>query len=409
MAPTRIHVRFATNRNQIAGGALFGKDFANNEPKQYVTGSIDVVRLSNLPDTGWTPLIDTLVIDPPTPRLETVLADAHPTETPATGLVAFADERRQAQAMAAAPGYGLILLPGFASTFIDALRRAAQIAFAYRAADIFCFSWPANGRVNLADYRLDRLDAESSGQAIADALAQFLAKIRSMPAGQRPTIHVVCHSMGAFAFRAAVQVIRRAQADLIKTRAFEGALLMAADEDDDALSDENRLGPLLKLARRVAAYAAGGDLALGIAQVVNGRPRLGHWGPRNLTSFPKSVTRIDCSDVAATQGDHGETHFSHQYYRLAPRVIADVVQVFAGKQPSEITGRLADPANPAGGRAFILPFDAGAAHLTIAAAPLPTTSEAVESLSATGPKRAASVARLLAREARTSSRKRSEG
>ena len=94
------------------------------------------------------------------------------------------------QAMAAAPGYGLILLPGFASTFIDALRRAAQIAFAYRAADIFCFSWPANGRVNLADYRLDRLDAESSGQAIADALAQFLAKIRSMPAGQRPTIHV---------------------------------------------------------------------------------------------------------------------------------------------------------------------------------------------------------------------------
>ena len=151
MAPTRIHVRFATNRNQIAGGALFGNDFANNDPKQYVTGSIDVVRLSNLPDTGWTPLIDTLVIDPPTPRLETVLADAHPTETPATGLVAFADERRQAQAMAAAPGYGLILLPGFASTFIDALRRAAQIAFAYRAADIFCFSWPANGRVNLAD------------------------------------------------------------------------------------------------------------------------------------------------------------------------------------------------------------------------------------------------------------------
>src|SRR5215210_2482046 len=204
MAPTRIQVRFATNRNRVAGGALFGSDFANSNPKQYVTGSIDVVRLSNLPDTGWAPLIDTLVIDPPTPRLAAVLAEAHPTETPATGLVAFAEERRQAKAMAAAPGYGLILLPGFASTFVDALRRAAQIAFAYRAADIFCFSWPANGRVNLTDYRLDRRDAEQSGQAIADALAQFLAKIKSMPAGQRPTIHVVCHSMGAFAFRAAV-------------------------------------------------------------------------------------------------------------------------------------------------------------------------------------------------------------
>jgi hypothetical protein len=56
------------------------------------------------------------------------------------------------------------------------------------------------------------------------------------------------------------------------------------------------------------------------------------------------VTRIDCSDVAATQGDAGETHFSHQYYRLAPRVIADVVQVIAGKPPNQISGRLPIPA-----------------------------------------------------------------
>ena len=215
------------------------------------------------------------------------------------------------------PSFGLVLLPGFASSFLDAMRRAAQIASAYKAANVFCFSWPANGKVQLDDYQADRVDAEKSGQAIADALAQFLATVKAMPAAQRPTIHVVCHSMGAFAFRAAVQAIGSSHPDLIQTRAFEGALLMAADEDDDALSDPARLGPLLALARRTTAYTAGGDLALLVARCVNGRPRMGHHGPRNLASFPPTVTRIDCSDVAATQGDGGETHFGHQYYRLA--------------------------------------------------------------------------------------------
>lgn len=388
MPALRINVRFATNRNRLNGAQLFGNDFEGNDPKRYVTGSIDVVRLSSLPDTGWAPLAETLVIDPPMPRLAAaVVPGTHPTETPATGIIAFAEERGAAKAAAgganvaaaAAPGFGLILLPGFASTFIDAMRRAAQIASAYKAADIFCFSWPANGQVNLADYKEDRKDAERSGQAIADALAQFLAAIKAMPAAQRPKIHVVCHSMGAFAFRAAVQAIRASHPDLLQTRAFEGALLMAADEDDDALSDPNRLGPLLKLAGRTTAYTSGGDVALGISQLLNG-PRMGHRGPRNLASFPKTVTRIDCSDVGSTQGDLGETHFGHQYYRLSPRVIADIVQVIAGKAPNAVSGRLADPADPAGGRAFIIPFDSGAATALAAADPHPATVAALASV-----------------------------
>ena len=134
-------------------------------------------------------------------------------------------------------------LPGFASSFLDAIAGRRRSLSAYKAANVFCFSWPANGKVQLDDYQADRVDAEKSGQAIADALAQFLATISATPAAQRPTIHVVCHSMGAFAFRAAVQAIGSSHPDLIQTRAFEGALLMAADEDDDALSDPARLRP----------------------------------------------------------------------------------------------------------------------------------------------------------------------
>src|SRR5215211_7569223 len=64
-----IRVRFATNRNRVTGAALFGNNFEGNDPKRYVTGSIDVERRSNLPDTGWSPLPGTLVIDPPTTPL----------------------------------------------------------------------------------------------------------------------------------------------------------------------------------------------------------------------------------------------------------------------------------------------------------------------------------------------------
>lgn len=51
--PDTIRVRFATNRNPVPGPTLFGPKFRDNDPKHYVTGSINVIRLSNLPDTGW--------------------------------------------------------------------------------------------------------------------------------------------------------------------------------------------------------------------------------------------------------------------------------------------------------------------------------------------------------------------
>jgi hypothetical protein len=342
---TTIHVRFATNRNRVSGSELFGTSFEGGDATRYVTGTIDVVRLSSLPDTGWTPLSETLAIDPPSPALEARWSH-RPKRTRPPSAWPHSPRTGARRRWKNPSGYGIILLPGFASTLSMPSRRAAQIAFAYRAADIFCFSWPANGQGEQNDYRLDRRDAEEIGPG------------DRRRAGPVPRHHRR-HAEGAAANHpwpaipwARSPFGRRSRSSAASSRSssrrgHSTGLLLAADEDDDALPIQ-QARPLVKLARRVSVYTAGGDLALGVSQIVNGKPRLGHGGPRNLASLPKSVTRIDCSDVAATQGDHGETHFSHQYYRLAPRVIADIVQVLAGTPPNAIAGRLADPTNRPG-------------------------------------------------------------
>jgi esterase/lipase superfamily enzyme len=360
-----IRVRFATNRKRSQGSDLFGNDFVDADPRHYVTGSINVVRQSNLPDTGWAPDPSSLQIDPPSPVLTTAITDV---STPATGILDFMSDRMLAQATPGPSGYGLVLLHGFAATFVDSMRRAAQVASSYRAADVFCFSWPANGIVDIQHYGLDRVAAEKSGPAIADALAHLFASALAIPELSRPRLHLVAHSMGNWALRNALQAIAKGDASLLKQRVFEGALLMAADEDIDAPSDNTKLGPLLTLARRVAVYRADGDLALAVSgNFLNGVPRLGMWGPKDLATLPPTVTSIDCSDVASTQGDHGETHYRHQYYRLSPPVIRDVIQVIAGKAPDQIAGRLRDINNPADGRGWWIPFDAGAAQLAAVA------------------------------------------
>jgi esterase/lipase superfamily enzyme len=371
MPAAQIRVRFATNRNPVNGPALFGNEFREDDPTSYVTGSIEVARLSNLPDTGWTPRPQTLQIDEPAERLADVAtATAGPSagavSTPARGILEFAEERMASEESdvftASAAQFGLVLLPGFASTFLDSMRRAAQVAHAYGAADVFCFSWPANGIVDLENYQLDRDDAKASAPAMANALAQLFALLQRIEEVRRPKLHLVAHSMGVFALRHAVQQIRAEQPHLVEQRTFHSALLMAGDEDDDALSDENRLRPLLKIARRVAIYCCHSDVPLGISQGpgLNGA-RLGHRGPRSWDDLPtKGVELVDCSDVATTQDDFGRTHFGHQYYRLSSRVITDVVQVLAGRAPQQIGGRMLDPRGSQAGRAFLLPFNAEA-------------------------------------------------
>jgi len=347
----KVHVRFATNRAPDPDQSiLFGSTYRDGNPKRYVNGSIDVDRVSDLPDTGWKPDAQTLQVGPP--------IDAgilQPAAAAKDDIVSFARSRAAVKNLA--PTYGLVFLPGFDSNFMDSISRAAQIADAYKAAEVFCFAWPSQGRLDLPGYLEDREAALKSAEAVADSLRKLFAFLSAMEAAP-PPLHIVAHSMGNYALRNAIQLI---PANERNRTLFEGALLMAADEDDDALSKANELAPLITLAKKVAVYKNSGDFALAASQVINNSGRLGAWGPRNLETLPSTVTSIDCSDVSSTQGDNGQTQFGHQYYRLSPWVINDVVQVLDGKRPDQIQGRLRGPGDDKGGRAWWIPYDSAAA------------------------------------------------
>lgn len=257
----------------------------------------------------------------------------------------------------------VLFIHGFANDFQNTARRAAQLETLYgedgKNAMVIAFSWPSNGSVfPRYEYFSDREDAEASGLAMARAmhrLVEFLRAIReedkqtvlkARRRGEVPKpddlaqchrkIHLVAHSMGNWALRHAVLKF----ADLNQgnlPRIFDHTFLMAADEDEDALARDDKLGHLLKLSNHVHVYHASDDRALEISDRTKGNPaRLGSDGPENLDLLNERVKAIDCSDVSYTTLTHGR----HQFYRLRPEVIDDVVQTLSGKPQEGRQGRV---------------------------------------------------------------------
>lgn len=258
----------------------------------------------------------------------------------------------------------IVLIHGYASEFSAALERAAELTEKYevRSKDgekrqplVVAFSWPANGRMApFVSYISDRQDAAKSGQAIArfffrlcdfflkEGLAHRVAqekKNKAAEARHAPCpnrLHLVAHSMGNWALRNAVQaIVEQRGADRLPA-VFDNVFLMAADEDEDALQDNLKLGLLPRLGNAVQVYHSKDDQALVISDVTKLNPdRLGHNGPVDMDRTDEKVVAIDCRHVDRTE----LAHANHQYYRLDPTVIADVQAVLAGERPEEVLRR----------------------------------------------------------------------
>ncbi|RDI57245.1 alpha/beta fold hydrolase [Microvirga subterranea] len=273
----------------------------------------------------------------------------------------------------------LVVIHGFSNTFKEAIERAAAIISFYGLdANVFSFTWPSIGTplptpLPYSDYFHDRGTARGSGVAIARTMRILYDFIDGLPRRDvcRQPLHLICHSMGNYAFRYAVQAlmqvpqgepreyVRAVDAPAMESeehsfpalvalpteapdpnrlrRTFDQIVLAAADEDEDAFEDAKELRYLPRLGNRVSVYHTREDWILSTLSSVtkfNG-PRLGVNGPENMALISDKVTAVDVSDAIAPTEDFQ----SHQYYRISPAVRDDIVAVLSGERQDKIGNR----------------------------------------------------------------------
>lgn len=235
----------------------------------------------------------------------------------------------------------VVFIHGFNFSFREALQRTAELARFYGEDKFlwFLFSWPSNGEmIPFRSYWDDRADARTSGAALGRGLQKLAHFLRGCHpetyCGQK--LHMIAHSMGNYALRHAVQAIRDSGARPMR-RLFEEILLFAADEDEDAFEQENKLVPLTEMASRVTIYFHPGDRALIVSDTTKGNAdRLGAGGPRNAKLLSDKVSAVNVKRAAADDDDIQK----HQYYRINKAVRRDALAVLGGTDSDAVEGRV---------------------------------------------------------------------
>ena len=237
----------------------------------------------------------------------------------------------------------LCYIHGYDYTFRQSLARAAQLQSWYGQGPygapllIFLLAWPSLGQaITPETYEQERNRARLSGDAMGRAMQRATGYARAIAAAQKTqqNVHMLAHSMGNWALRWAVQSLHGSGGDLPSM--FDQVLLLAADEDDDTLSQGVKLQPMLSACNRVTVYCNYYDVPLGFSQDVMGNPtRLGAGGPANPKSLPAKVATASVASVIDPRIDEEQ----HQYFRDNIFVRRDLLQVLGGVADPSVVGR----------------------------------------------------------------------
>src|SRR4029077_15753141 len=128
---------------------------------------------------------------------------------------------------------------------------------------------------------------------IALALSVVFSKLLSLGKPSPVNLRIVCHSMGNRALSAAVQHISMSVPKLLSETYFKYGLLMAADEDDNALTEPTKLKALLTLADHIDVYTNESDMAMLLSSIANLHVPMGWFGPSDFGQLPSKVVLID--------------------------------------------------------------------------------------------------------------------
>ncbi len=233
----------------------------------------------------------------------------------------------------------VVFIHGYNMTFTESLLAAAKLKQTIGGVNVVVFAWPSDGsKTPWLAYRSDRQDARASGPAIARGfmkLRDFLHAIREEDHCRQP-LHLVCHSMGAFVLRHAIQELMT-EFWITPPKVFQQVVLVAADEDSDSLNSPDKLQPLSYMAKQITVYYNDGDMPLQLSDKTKANPnRLGQVGPAFPRSLPRNVTSVDFSDVVGGRVEH-------DYFLTNDCAKNDLRQVLSGIAPSKITDREYEP------------------------------------------------------------------
>jgi esterase/lipase superfamily enzyme len=214
----------------------------------------------------------------------------------------------------------LVFVHGFNVSFLDAVRRTAQLSFDldFTGAPLL-YSWPS--RAELSGYMADEDSVRLSTRHFQD----FLVDLVKHSGAAR--IYVLAHSMGS-------RMVANAVFGLVESRALESLpsfkqVIFAAP--DIGRNELAQLAQALRSASgRVTVYANSKDEAIRASAKLHKAPRAGSSGPDLF--FAEGIDSIDASDT--------DTGFlQHGYYANAI-LLRDLHQLFESDAPPPRTGMI---------------------------------------------------------------------
>lgn len=324
-----VSVYFATNRNVIASAVPnnFGTDF--NTDGALMFGRAILQSVKDESELGNSNLaIDALARDDFSSALQDEIVD--------TG----ADHL-------------LISLHGFDYRFREAIMRAGYLGDWYGRgkpklrSTVIAFSWPSLGSLSLDAYRTDYHNAGASGGAFRRFLLALLPLIKTYRAkSTKRRVTLMAHSMGNHFLHAGLQAAIGTAPGQLSVADFVGlidcSLLVASDEDADALSSAGGLRWLPDLSGHLTLYYNNQDLPLTtISRSVHGVGRLGIDGPADKPSFRnRNISFVNCSAANPELKNRARLDPQwHQYYRLVPEVRDDLCAVMLGADTAALPNR----------------------------------------------------------------------
>ena len=209
-----------------------------------------------------------------------------------------------------------VFIHGFNTTFEDAARRTAQMAFDWKKAGGFdgapmFYSWPSQGGGTPLDYTRDENTATS--EPTIRHLEEVLATIAQRSGATN--VHLVAHSMGNRVLLHALQALARR--DGVDAPHFRQVISAAPDVDTPDY--RGIVQEISKSARRLYSnltlYASSLDRALLASKYVNGGPRAGLAG-KDLLILP-GVDTVDATAIDTSL-------WGHSYYGDTRAILSDM-------------------------------------------------------------------------------------